>query len=245
MSDYDEKEGGEESRSWSGLTAEEAEKRQGKLLEMQKRRARGDLIDQAYADPVESYHGYDPSQDPYALQVLKKEGKPLSPKQKRFCYYLSQGMKLTEAAELCDYTHAWASQLARTPVFRKELLRLQEKVFERPIAERMRSLAPKAIDVIEEILEAPDDRAKLGEKANHARWLVEMVEGKATQRVESEQNVLVGIMDTLKDMKDKGQVLDVTPAALPKKKEEEGAQEEAKEEQPANPWAVWAGENLD
>lgn len=164
---------------------------------------------------------------------------PLSARQKKLAWLLASGLTQKEAAEATGYTPIRVSHLTHDPKFRFEVLRIQDRLYERPIKERLRTLAPSAIDIIEEMLTTEDPAVKLGEKANHARWLIEMNEGKATQKVESEGKVLVSVMDELRALRESGQILDareVGPEEAPEGEEEEKAE---------GKWADWAKEYVD
>jgi hypothetical protein len=168
-----------------------------------------------------------------------RPGKALRPRHRMLVKLLATGCSQTEICAKLNYTQAWVSLLANDPIIVAAVAKHIDDIYGEDIEARMKSLAPDALNAIEEIL--MDERLPAVEKENAARWLLEKVSGKAAQQIDVRGEVSVGIfMDKLEQMKDAGQVLDATPK--PALGPGETATPEA--EPVPDPLASWVKENL-
>lgn len=139
--------------------------------------------------------------------------KPLSARQREVARLLWLGKSLTEIARSVGYTVPWVWLLSNNPRVKVEVERLHELAFDRTIAERLKTMGPLAMDVIEQALRGGTDM-KAEQVTNLARWAVEMSHGRAGQKVDFHSSTLDKYMEVLSEMQSKGEVLDVTPGAL-------------------------------
>lgn len=109
------------------------------------------------------------------------------------------------------------------------------------IGEKLKEAADDGIAVVHGII--LDDSEKSTTRLDAARWAIEQTRGKARQSVDVESGTLSSFMDLLKDMKTKGEPIDVTPERLDSPKNLESNSENAAGQQP-NRFATWLDENL-
>lgn len=170
-----------------------------------------------------------------------KPGKPLSARHKELARLLFLGKTQTEICQALGYTQPWVSRLSDNFMIKAEVERLRERAFQATVADRLKDIGPEAMDVIEEGIRS--EAMKLRDRTELAKWVVEKLDGKAAQKLDINADVSIGVfMDKLEQLKSSGQVLDVTPKALPETPAGEAA--EAKAEEAADPLTTWITKNL-
>lgn len=171
-----------------------------------------------------------------------KPGKALSARHKELARLLFLGKTQVEITAALGYTQPWISRLSQNYMIKEEVERLREKAFQATVSERLKDLGPEAMDAIEEGIRSPD--MKLKDRTELAKWVVEKLDGKAAQKVDINADVNIGVfMDKLEQLRDAGQVLDVTPKpALPPSETSDA--NEAPEETEVDPLAEWLKKNL-
>ena len=126
----------------------------------------------------------------------------LSARQKELARLISIGKTNKEIAETLGYSTTWLSRLAHSPKIIKEVERLQDKLFDCTIGERLSEMGSTAASVIEEILTSSDPYIKPQLKAETARWVLEKLTGKPKQEIETKDGNLTDFMTLLKQMKE-------------------------------------------
>lgn len=136
--------------------------------------------------------------------------KPLNARQKEVARLLFLGKSQTAIAASVGYTIAWVNRLASNTKMQLEVDRMRNLAFERTVGERLKDIGPASMEVIEEGIRSTS--MKLKDRTELARWVVEKLDGKAGQKVDVQSSTLERFMEVLADMKNQGEVLDVTPA---------------------------------
>lgn len=127
----------------------------------------------------------------------------------------AMGKNYTDIAKALGYSRTHMSILFASPTMNLEVARYRNRLFERDLVDRMKELGPEAMDVFERFIR--DDKTKLRERVDAAKWLLEKLTGKAKQEVNVESNTLAAFMGVLRQMQETGESLDpidVTPQQL-------------------------------
>lgn len=146
----------------------------------------------------------------------------LSPRHRRLCQLAAQGLSNQKIAEELGYVGSRVSILLKKPAIEREIRALQERIFEETIQTRLKSFAESALTNIQMILTDETRAVKVSEKMALSQWVIEKLDGKASQKLDVGENLLAVLMDRLDTMKTAGRapsessVIDVTPhPALP------------------------------
>lgn len=144
-----------------------------------------------------------------------KPDKPLSARHKTLARMIAMGMGTNEIAEKLNYTAARVSVLRSNSRIKQEVEKYLDRVHEQEISERMKELAPDALNTMEEILLSMNDPLK---KENAARWILEKVTGKASQQIDVKGEISLGLfldkldkLQTKQLQSSKEETRDVTP----------------------------------
>lgn len=121
----------------------------------------------------------------------------LSPRHRRLAQLAAEGKSNAMIAEELGYVGSRVSVLLKHPAIAAEIRRLQERIFEETIAQRLKSFAEPALQNISMILTDRTNRVKVSEKADMSKWIVEKLDGKATQKTDIGENLLSVLMDRL------------------------------------------------
>lgn len=121
----------------------------------------------------------------------------LSPRHRRLAQLAAEGKSNAVIAEELGYVGSRVSILLRNPHIALEIRRLQDRIFEETIAGRLKSFAEPALNNIHMILTDQTNRVKISEKAEMSKWVVEKLDGKATQKLDVGENLLGVLLDRL------------------------------------------------
>lgn len=121
----------------------------------------------------------------------------LSPRHRRLCFLAAQGKSNQEIGQELGYADSRVSILLKNPYIVDEVTRLQERIFEETIGARLKSFAEPALANIQMILTDRTNRVKISEKMALSQWVIEKLDGKATQKIEAGENLLASLMDRL------------------------------------------------
>lgn len=146
--------------------------------------------------------------------------RPLLPRQRKLAELAAQGLTQKEMAKILHYTPMSVCNLLQNPRIAEEVVRIRERVFEESVVQRLKKLADPAVNVIEDALTDRRNRYKKAEQIAVAQWVVEKLDGKATQKYDVGENLLGVMLDKLDAMKTSGHspesfATDVTPRILP------------------------------
>ncbi len=152
-------------------------------------------------------------------------GRPLSPRHRRLAELIAQGMTNQQISDSLGYVGSRISVLRREPSIAAEVERLQERLFEETVQKRLRDFAEPALNNIHMILTDQSNRVKISEKADMSKWVIEKIDGKASQKVDVGENLLSVLMDKMEYMRSQGnpqtsphpsngEAIDVTPAQI-------------------------------
>lgn len=125
----------------------------------------------------------------------------LTPRHRRLAQLAAEGRPNKDIAKELGYVGSRVSILLKNPHIAAEIRRLQERIFEETIQDRLKSFAEPALNNIHMILTDRTNRVKVSEKADMSKWIVEMGIGKATQKTDVGENTLALFMDRLDAMK--------------------------------------------
>lgn len=121
----------------------------------------------------------------------------LSPRHRRLAQLAASGSSNQAIAKELDYSDSRVSILLRNPFIVREIRRLQDRLFEETIQQRLKGLVDPALSNIEEILKDRTNRVKVSEKFEASRWVVEKLDGKAVQKTDIGENLLGVLLDKL------------------------------------------------
>jgi len=144
---------------------------------------------------IESSEEIDTSVDSTGYQTLAQG--ILSPRHRRLAQLAAEGSSNADIGRELGYVDSRVSILLRNPHIRAEINRLQERLFEETIQSRLKALADPAISNIEQILKDRTNRVKVSERLDAAKWVVEKLDGKATQKTDIGENLLSVFIDKL------------------------------------------------
>lgn len=121
---------------------------------------------------------------------------------RQLCKYLATGRYTQKKiAEILNITPATVYNLKRKPRIRKEVLKIQDRMFADEFNLRLKDLTHDAIDMVEETLRDDTGAVKLSEKQAMARWLIEKSTGRAIQAHAIEESTLGAVLDALDKIK--------------------------------------------
>lgn len=175
--------------------------------------------------------------------------RPLRSRHKLLARYSALGKTNNEIAELLDYSVGRVSVLLSNSRIRQEVDLYRDKLYDRDLAQAFKELLPDAIYALEDIVrhESVTLKDKVA-KESAARFIVEKLDGKAAQKINVEHGSLDRFMELMRDMQERGEVLDITPPAklappvLSAEKLAEGPPSEATEAPPN--YDDWLKENF-
>lgn len=121
----------------------------------------------------------------------------LSPRHRRLAQLAAEGKSSADIGRELGYSASRVSVLLNNSYIVDEITRLRERIFEETIESRLKSFSESALNNIQAILNDRTNRVKVSEKMALSQWLIEMLNGKATQKIESGHNLLITIMDRL------------------------------------------------
>jgi hypothetical protein len=121
----------------------------------------------------------------------------LTPRHRRLCQLASLGTSNAKIAEELGYCQSRISILLKNPHLAAEIRRLQDKIFEATIKDRLKGLSDAALNNVEMILTDRTNRVKVSEKADMSKWLIEKLDGKAVQTNDIGTNTLGVLLDRL------------------------------------------------
>lgn len=135
---------------------------------------------------------------------LLMEGKPLSPRHRKLAELAAQGMRNADIAKELHLTQSRVSILISNTKIREAIEQHRERIWEETVGARLKRMSEPALAEIERCLTDKTNRYKENLKVDTAKWLVEKLDGKATQRFDVGENLLGVMMDRLDAMKASG-----------------------------------------
>lgn len=140
--------------------------------------------------------GHDPDETEHHEYRTLAHGH-LSPRHRRLAQLAALGNSNSKIAEELGYVDSRVSILLKNQFIAAEVMRLQERVFEETIQQRLKSFAEPALNNIHMILTDKTNRVKVSEKAEMSKWVVEKLDGKAVQKTDIGENLLGVLLDRL------------------------------------------------
>lgn len=160
----------------------------------------------------------------------------LSARHREVARLIAKGWRNKDVCLRLGYTPGRISILMRNPKIREEILRFQDRIFDKELSGRMAEIGPDAMDVIEQAIRS-ETLLKPSERVETAKWAMEKLTGKAVQKHELESGTLGRLIDKLDSMKDMKEVLE---AGVKDKEEVTDAEFTI-----LDPIEAWAKDNLD
>lgn len=136
----------------------------------------------------------------------------LSPRHRRLCQLAAMGSSNASICKELGFSSSRMSILLKNPYIAAEVRRLQDKIFEGTIQERMKALTDPALNNIEMVLKDRTNRVKVSEKLSASQWVIEFNGGKPVQKVDIGENTLSHIMDKLDAIKTQARSREVSSA---------------------------------
>lgn len=175
---------------------------------------------------------------------MLRPDKPLLQRHLELCRLAAHGKTNNEIAEKLGYTASRVSVLLGNTRIQAQINHYRDRLFQVDTKNRMKELAPDALNVIDGIL--TDESLSMKEKEKAAMWVIEKVDGKAAQQTDI--NVAGGIgffLDKLDQMKAQGETINVqySPTEIPS---ESSLLEPAKpdSELPTDEFTQWLDKNI-
>lgn len=169
--------------------------------------------------------------------------KPLSSRHRALARMVAMGATNKEIAERLNYSMSRVSVLKSNTRIQEEIQKFEDRVYEESIEERIKELAPEAIDAMEAILKADVDPLR---KENTARWILEKASGKAAQQINVQGEVSLGVfLEKLDKMSTQALApREVNPAIEGQTEESPETSEQDKTQEIIDPLEDWLDKNL-
>lgn len=117
-----------------------------------------------------------------------------------------------EIAEMLNYSPMRVSQVLQIPQVINEVERYRTRLYDNDVVNAIKDIGGDAVKLIGDFIRDPREKKK--DRAEAAKWVAEKITGKPKQEVNLESNTLAAFMELAKDMKARGEsldVIDVTP----------------------------------
>lgn len=161
-------------------------------------------------DVVEETEEKSGSEETWGDRLLV-EGRPLSPRHRKLAELAAGGMKNGDIAKELHLTQSRVSVLLSNTRIREAVEQYREKMWEETVGGRLKRMSEPALAEIERCLTDKTNRYKENLKVDTAKWLIEKLDGKATQKFDVGENLLGVMMDRLDALKSSGLPVESTP----------------------------------
>lgn len=168
-------------------------------------------IQAALESPHEAHIDVNRDRDPEIPRDEWFAPKKLSHRHRFIAHLAALGHTGVEIAERTGMTQVRISSLLRTAIVSAEVERVRNVIFSRDPDEAMRTMIPKALRVVDEVLTNPQEKAST--RVDAAFRLFDRTHGKAVQRVEHGGSLIRELFRRL-DAVDETKIIDVTSAAV-------------------------------
>lgn len=114
--------------------------------------------------------------------------------------------------EICtklNYTPAWMSTVLKDPFIQDEIQKYRDRLFDGDVQTRLKEAAIDGAKLIHNII--LDGKEKVTTRLDAAKWANEKSYGKARQEVNVESSTLNNFLEMLREMRRRGESIDVTP----------------------------------
>lgn len=150
-------------------------------------------------------------------QYGPRPDRPLSPRHRKLAELLARGLTNNEIAKELHYDPARISVLKSNSQIRALAEELREKIYEDTVGSRLKRMAEPALNLLEDCLKDQTRKFREKDRLETAKWVVEKLDGKPTQRYDVGENLIGVLFDRLDAIKTNapnpnGGVIDVTPS---------------------------------
>lgn len=157
----------------------------------------------------------------------ESESGSLNARERKCAELILQGKSNEDIAKDLEFHPKTVEKLRKNPLVLQEIRQIKSRIYEETVTVRLKRMAEPALTLIEECLRDKRNRFKDSVRIDTAKWLVEKLDGKATQKVDVGENLLGVLMDRLDAIKSSGSNLlqepapiDVTPTETQEEKQE-------------------------
>lgn len=119
----------------------------------------------------------------------------------------ARGERNCDIAAALGYTQAWVSKVMKDPFVQSEIRRFRDALMETDAMHRLKLASPDAAERLHRAVLDPKDKGGL----DASKFILEMTYGKPKQAVSVENTSLTAFTEMLKEMRSRGEVIDVTP----------------------------------
>ena len=119
------------------------------------------------------------------------------------------GKTNNEICRILGYTPVRMSIILKDPFIQSEIARCRAKLFDQDVVDKIKEASKDGARLVHEII--LNESEKTSVRLDAAKWAAEKAHGKARQEITVESGTLTSFMELLRDMTDRGEMLDVTP----------------------------------
>lgn len=166
-----------------------------------------DEVHKAYNGGPDTPADFAPWDD--TMEPNPESGHPLKPRHRELARLHALGKTNNEICAILGYSTSRVSILVNNPAIRREVDRYRNRLYDRDLTTAIKDLGYDSVEVLEQMLRSDD--AKLKDRVDAAKWVLEKVSGKPRQEISVESQSLNRFFDLLQDLKDRGETLDITP----------------------------------
>ena len=141
------------------------------------------------------------------------------------------------------YTAPRVSIILRHPYTQYEIMRLRSQIFDRDTVETLKEASRDGAKYVHSVILDESEATKY--RLDAAKWAKEQAYGKAHQSHTVENNTLNVYIDMMKDMKNRGEILDVSPLSSETSKDGSSEDLTEKPESLNGKWDSWLDDNLE
>lgn len=138
----------------------------------------------------------------------------LSPRHRRLALLFAQGKSSKEVGEELGYTSAWVSTLKKNPHIALEIQKITDRIYEETVQARLKTMIEPALQNVQLILTDRTNKVKVSERMEMSKWVLEKVDGKASQKLDIGENMLGVFFDRLDSLEASGKNLSSPPRTV-------------------------------
>jgi hypothetical protein len=135
---------------------------------------------------------------------------PLEPTHRQVAKQLAEGVLAPDIAKSCGLTEEKVLELSEHPKIVSQIAEYRDQANAIDTSSRIKEMGDNAANVLEEILRSKTISPL--KKAEHAKWILEKIDGKAAQQVDIKGDISVGVfLDRVDNMIQTRKIRDAAP----------------------------------
>lgn len=154
----------------------------------------------------------------------------------------SHGRTNNDICAILGYTATRLSIILKDPFVQAEIEQWRARFIDNDAIAIMRDAAKDGARFLHQKILDPNTKDTVALDAS--KFVIEKTHGKAKQEVNVEVSLAVSLQQTLKEMKERGEPLDVTPVLIPAAEGGPDSPETAGEPHDAQRWSTWVKQNV-